>query len=154
MRRKSCFCFLQEFPYYSPQQRAERQKDASGKPASNSVEMMHGFRQQTGQWWQMPYFKWRQSEQMRTTAGQRTRAGDRHKTVRRETSCQCNCRRGCWRDRLRESWRRSRAVSCGLWASTNAFFAVSANVASTVGGTLFSTYLGARAAIVGHFMGC
>jgi hypothetical protein len=30
MRRKSCFCFLWGFPYLSPQQRAKRQKDASG----------------------------------------------------------------------------------------------------------------------------
>jgi hypothetical protein len=31
MRRKSCFCFLWGFPYFSPQQHAERQKDASGR---------------------------------------------------------------------------------------------------------------------------
>jgi hypothetical protein len=30
MRRKSCFCFLWGFPYFSPQQRPERQRDASG----------------------------------------------------------------------------------------------------------------------------
>jgi len=30
MRRKSCFCFLWGFPYFPPQQRAERQRDASG----------------------------------------------------------------------------------------------------------------------------
>ena len=48
----------------------------------------------------------------------------------------------------------SRAVACGLWYDTNVFFGVAATAASTVGGTLFSTYLGARAAIVGHFMGC
>ncbi len=30
MRRKACFCFLWGFPYFSPQQRAERQRDASG----------------------------------------------------------------------------------------------------------------------------
>jgi len=30
MRRKSCFCFLWGFPCFPPQQRAERQRDASG----------------------------------------------------------------------------------------------------------------------------
>jgi len=29
MRRKSCFCFLWGFPYFSPQRHAERQRDAS-----------------------------------------------------------------------------------------------------------------------------
>ena len=31
MRRKTYFCFLWGFPYFPPQQRAERQKDASGR---------------------------------------------------------------------------------------------------------------------------
>jgi hypothetical protein len=31
MRRKPRFCFLWGFPYFSPQQHAERQKDASGR---------------------------------------------------------------------------------------------------------------------------
>jgi uncharacterized membrane protein len=35
--RKSCFCFLWGFPY-SPQQRAERQKDASGRGSMSAKD--------------------------------------------------------------------------------------------------------------------
>jgi uncharacterized membrane protein len=38
MRRKSCFCFLWGFPYFSPQQRAERQKDASGRSSMSAKD--------------------------------------------------------------------------------------------------------------------
>jgi len=43
------------------------------------------------------FLKWQQPEQMRTAAGQRIRVGDRHKAVRRDASCRCDCRRswGC-----------------------------------------------------------
>jgi len=158
MRRKSCFCFLQEFPYYSPQQRAERQKDASGKPASNSVEMMHTLLD-------LPpagcavvtdalFLKWQQPERMRTVAGQRIRVGDRHKAVRSDASCRCDCRRSWGCVHLRENRKRISVVACGLWLDTNAFFAAAVTLASPVGGTLFSTYIGARTAIIGSIMRC
>ena len=38
MRRKSRFCFLWGFPYYSPQQRAERQKDASCRDSMSAKD--------------------------------------------------------------------------------------------------------------------
>jgi hypothetical protein len=47
-----------------------------------------------------------------------------------------------------------RAVACGLWAGVNTFIAGAAYLASPVVGMLFSTYIGARVAIVGSIMGC
>ncbi len=101
------------------------------------------------------FLKWQQPERIRTAAGQRLRVGDRHKAVRRNASCRCDCRRNRGCVHLRESWKRSSVVvACGLWYGTNAFFGAVATSASPVGGTLFSTYLGARTAIIGSIMGC
>jgi len=38
MRRKTYFCFLWGFPYFPPQQRAERQKDASGRGSMSAKD--------------------------------------------------------------------------------------------------------------------
>jgi len=100
------------------------------------------------------FLKWQQPEQIRTAAGQRLRAGDRHKAVRSNASYRCDYRRSWGCVHLRENQKRSSVVACGLWAGTNAFFAATATLASQVGGTLFSTYIGARVAIVGSIMGC
>jgi hypothetical protein len=100
------------------------------------------------------FLKWQQPEQMRTVAGQRLRVGDRHKAVRGNASCRCDCRRSWGCVHLRENQKRSVVVACGLWYGTNTFFAAVATVASPVGGTLFGTYIMARAAIIGHFMRC
>jgi len=100
------------------------------------------------------FLKWQQPERMRTAAGQKIRAGDGHMAVRRNASCRCECRRSWGCVHLRENRKRSSVVACGLWYGTNAFFAATTTLASPVGGTLLSTYIGARAAIVGHFMGC
>ena len=100
------------------------------------------------------FLKWQQPEQIRTAAGQRTRAGDRHKAVRSDASCRCDYRRSWGCVHLRENRKRNSVVTCGLWYGTQAFFAVAATLASPVGGMLFSTYIGARVAIVGHFMRC
>ena len=100
------------------------------------------------------FLKWQQPEQMRTAAGQRIRAGDRHKAVRRDASCRCDCRRSWGCVHLRENRKRSSVVACGLWFGTNAFFAAAATLASPVGGTLFSTYIGVRTAIIGSIMRC
>ncbi len=100
------------------------------------------------------FLKWQQPKQMQTAAGQRLRAGDRHKAVGSNASCQCNCRRS-WRCvHLRENQKRSSVVACGLWYGTNAFFGAAAVLASPVGGTLLSTYIGVRTAIIGSIMGC
>ncbi len=99
------------------------------------------------------FLKWQQPEQMRTAAGQRIRACDRHKAVRGNASCQCDCRRNWGCVHLRENQKRSVVVACGQWFGTNAFFGAAATLASPVGGTLLSTYIGARAAIIGYFMG-
>ena len=90
----------------------------------------------------------------RQAAGQRIRAGDRHKAVRSDASCRCDCRRSWGCVHLRENRKRSGVVACGLWFDTNAFFAAPATLASPVGGTLLSTYIGARVAIVGSVVGC
>jgi len=100
------------------------------------------------------FLKWQQPEQMPAAAGQRIRAGDRHRAVKSDASCRCDCRRSWGCVHLRENQKRSSVVACGLWAGTNAFFAATATLASQVGGTLFSTYIGARVAIAGHFMKC
>jgi hypothetical protein len=100
------------------------------------------------------FLKWQQPERMRTVAGQRLRVGDRHKTARSDASCRCDCRRSWGCVHLHENQKRSSVVACGLWFDTNAFFAVAATLASPVGGTLLSTYIGARVAIVGSIMGC
>jgi hypothetical protein len=100
------------------------------------------------------FLKWQQPEQIRTAAGQRLRSGDRHKAVRRDASCRCDYRRSWGCVHLHENQKRSSVVACGLWFDTNAFFAVAATLASPVGGALFSTYIGARVAIVGSIMGC
>jgi hypothetical protein len=100
------------------------------------------------------FLKWQQPERMRTAAGQRLRVGDRHKAVRSNASCQCNCRHNWGCVHLRENQKRSSVVvAYGLWCGTNTFFVSVAFLASPVGGTLFSTYLGARAAIIGSIMG-
>ncbi len=100
------------------------------------------------------FLKWQQPEQMQTAAGQRLRAGDRHKTVRSNASCLCDCRRSWGCVHLRENQKRSSVVACGEWFDTNAFFAAPAALASPVGGTLFSIYIGARTAIIGSIMRC
>ena len=100
------------------------------------------------------FLKWQQPEQIRTAAGQRIRAGDRHKAVRSDASCRCDCRRSWGCVHLRENRKRSGVVACGLWFDTNAFFAAPATLASPVGGTLLSTYIGARVAIVDSIVGC
>jgi anti-sigma-K factor RskA len=101
------------------------------------------------------FLKWQQPERMRTATGQRLRASDRHKAVRRNASCRCDCRRSWGCVHLRENRKRNSVVdACGLWYGTQAFFAVVATLASPVGGMWFSTYIGARVAIVGYFMGC
>jgi hypothetical protein len=51
------------------------------------------------------------------TAARREYALVTDMTVWRGASCQCNCRRGCRRDRLRENRRHSHVVACGLWFS-------------------------------------
>ena len=100
------------------------------------------------------FLKWQQPEQMRTVAGQKIRAGDRHKAVRRNASCRCDCRRSWGCVHLRENRKRSSVVACGLWYGTNTFFGAAATLASPVGGTLPSTYIGARTAIISSIMGC
>ena len=100
------------------------------------------------------FLRWQQPEQMRTAAGQRIRAGDRHKAVRRDASCRCDCRRSWGCVHLRENRKRSSVVACGLWFGTHSFFAAAVTLASPVGGTLFSTYIGVRTAIIGSIMGC
>ncbi len=100
------------------------------------------------------FLKWQQPERMRTATGQKIRAGDRHKAVRSNASCQCNCRRSWGCVHLHENQKRSSVVACGLWYGTNTFFGAVATLTSPVGGTLLSTYIGARAAIIGYFMGC
>jgi hypothetical protein len=101
------------------------------------------------------FLKWQQPERMRTAAGQRLRAGDRHKAVRSNASCRCDCRRSWGCVHLRENQKRSSVdVACGLRFGVNAFFAVATTVTSPVGGTLFGTYIGVRTAIIGSIMGC
>ncbi len=101
------------------------------------------------------FLKWQQPERMRTATGQKIRVGDRHKAVRSDASWRCDCRRSWGCVHLRENQKRSSVViACGLWFDTNAFFGAVATSASPVGGTLLSTYIGARAAIIGSIMGC
>jgi hypothetical protein len=100
------------------------------------------------------FLKWRQPERMRTAAGQRIRAGDRHKAVRSNASCRCDCWRSWGCVHLRENRKRSSVVACGLWSGVNTFIAGAAFLASPVGGTLFGTYIGVRTAIIGSIMGC
>ncbi len=100
------------------------------------------------------FLKWQQPERMRTAAGQRLRAGDRHKAVRSDASCRCDCRRSWGCVHIRENRKRSSVVACGPWHGTNAFFAAPATSASPVGGTLLSTYIGVRTAIISSIIGC
>jgi hypothetical protein len=101
------------------------------------------------------FLKWQQPEQMRTVAGQKIRAGDRHKAVRRNASCRCDCRRSWGCVHLRENRKRSSVVACGLWFGVNTFIAgVGYLAGGPVGGTLFGTYIGVRTAIIGSIMGC
>ncbi len=99
------------------------------------------------------FLKWQQPERMRTVAGQRLRAGDRHKAVGSNASWRCDCRRSWGCVHLRENRKRSSVVACGLWLGTNAFFGAATTLASPVGGALFSTYIGVRTAIIGSIMG-
>ncbi len=98
------------------------------------------------------FLKWQQPERMRTAAGQRLRVSDRHKAVRSDASCRCDCRRSWGCVHLRENRKRSSVVACGLWFGTNAFFAAVATLASPVGGTLWDGYIATRSKI-GYFMG-
>jgi len=100
------------------------------------------------------FLKWQQPERIRTAAGQRLRTGDRHKAVRSNASWRCDCRRSWGCVHLRENRKRSSVVACGLWYGTNTFFGAAATLASPVGGTLPSTYIGARTAIISSIMGC
>jgi hypothetical protein len=100
------------------------------------------------------FLKWQQPEQIRMAAGQRLRSGDRHKAVRSDASCRCSYGYNYRRAHLRENRKRSSVVACGLWFDTQSFFAVATTLASPVGGTLLSTYIGARTAIIGSIMGC
>jgi hypothetical protein len=122
------------------------------------VEMMHTLLDLPPADWAVVadalFLKWQQPERMRTAAGQKIRVSDRHKAVRRDASCRCDCRRSWGCVHLRENRKRSSVVvACGLWYGTNTFFAGAVTLASPVGGTLWDGYIATRSKI-GYFMGC